>query len=194
MNKQMFLDGLRSALSSLPPDEIEKTLAYYGEIIDDRIEEGMSEEEAVASMEPIEVLAARVIDEAPPMNKAVRKAKTSGISTVWLVILAILGFPIWFPLLIALCSAAIAIFAALLVVMIALIAVVVGLAVGGIFAVTTGLFASWATGPYILLIIGSGMLLVGIAILLFFPVMYLIKGIWAGLVALARKIRSWFRR
>lgn len=194
MNRQTFLDGLRSALNQLPADEIEKTLSYYGEIIDDRIEDGMSEDEAVASMEPIEVLASRVINDAPPMNKAVRKAKASGIPTgVW-VVLTIIGFPIWFPLLIAIFAVLFSVFVALIAIIVALFAVVIGLGLGGIVTVITGIAAGWLTGPVALLMIGAGLLITGLAILLAFPVAYLIKGVWAGIKALGRKIRSWFKR
>ena len=68
-------------------------------MIDDRIEEGMSEEEAVASMEPIGVLAQRIINDSPTVNKAVRKAKQSSIPVGIWILLAILGLPIWLPLL-----------------------------------------------------------------------------------------------
>ena len=37
MNKQIFLDGLRTAISSLPPEEVNKTLAYYAEIIIEQV-------------------------------------------------------------------------------------------------------------------------------------------------------------
>ena len=45
MRKQEFLAQLRKALSGLPQDEIEERLTFYGEMIDDRMEEGLSEEE-----------------------------------------------------------------------------------------------------------------------------------------------------
>ena len=45
MNKQEFLAELRRGLSGLPRDDIEERLSFYGEMLDDRIEEGLSEEE-----------------------------------------------------------------------------------------------------------------------------------------------------
>ena len=70
MDKRTFLDGLRTALVSLPASEIDKTVAYYEEMIDDRIEEGMSEEEAVASMEPIGVLAQMCIRDSRSIDQS----------------------------------------------------------------------------------------------------------------------------
>ena len=49
MNKQEFLSQLRKGLAGLPQNDIEERLAFYGEMIDDRIEEGLSEEEAVSA-------------------------------------------------------------------------------------------------------------------------------------------------
>ncbi|MBR5538496.1 MAG: hypothetical protein IKU61_01205 [Clostridia bacterium] len=47
MNKQEFLEELRKGLSGLPKEDVRERLNFYGEIIDDRIEEGLTEEEAV---------------------------------------------------------------------------------------------------------------------------------------------------
>ena len=46
MNKQEFLNQLRSGLNGLPHEEIEERVMFYSEMIDDRVEEGLSEEDA----------------------------------------------------------------------------------------------------------------------------------------------------
>ena len=46
MNKEQFLAELQKGLSGLPQAEIDDRLAFYGEFIDDHMEEGMTEEEA----------------------------------------------------------------------------------------------------------------------------------------------------
>ena len=50
MNKETFLSELKKGLSGLPADDVNERLAFYGEMIDDRVEESMSEEEAVAGI------------------------------------------------------------------------------------------------------------------------------------------------
>ena len=50
MQKQAFLDALRSQLAGLPEAEINERLNFYSEMIDDRMEEGLTEEEAVDAM------------------------------------------------------------------------------------------------------------------------------------------------
>lgn len=64
MSREQFLNDLKAALKGMKEEEIEGVLAYYGEMIDDRTEAGMSEEAAVCAMEPVDVIASRVLGEA----------------------------------------------------------------------------------------------------------------------------------
>ncbi len=48
MDKAGFLEELRQRLSGLPREELEERLSFYGEMLEDRMEEGLTEEEAVA--------------------------------------------------------------------------------------------------------------------------------------------------
>lgn len=50
MTKQEFLLRIRNGLAALPKEDIEKSVEYYREMIDDRMEDGLSEEEAVAAI------------------------------------------------------------------------------------------------------------------------------------------------
>ena len=50
MRKQEFLDRLERLLACLPADQVAESKAFYAEVIDDRMEDGMTEEEAVAAM------------------------------------------------------------------------------------------------------------------------------------------------
>lgn len=42
MNKNEFLSALKARLSALPPNELEERLEFYSEMLEDRIEEGLS--------------------------------------------------------------------------------------------------------------------------------------------------------
>ncbi|MBO7632200.1 MAG: hypothetical protein J6S78_07730 [Lachnospiraceae bacterium] len=53
MNKKEFSELLRTSLAGLPQRDIEERVAFYEEMIDDRLEEGMSEEEAVRMVGPV---------------------------------------------------------------------------------------------------------------------------------------------
>ncbi len=50
MSKWEFIDELCRRLRLMPVEEAQRTVMFYSEAIDDRIEDGMSEEEAVASL------------------------------------------------------------------------------------------------------------------------------------------------
>lgn len=50
MNKQQFVEALNALLAALPVEERARLISYYTEMIDDRIEEGMPEAEAVAAL------------------------------------------------------------------------------------------------------------------------------------------------
>ncbi|MDR0936763.1 MAG: DUF4097 family beta strand repeat-containing protein [Oscillospiraceae bacterium] len=51
MNKAEFLAELRTQIAARAPEDLERTVSYFAEIIDDRVEDGMSEAEAVATLE-----------------------------------------------------------------------------------------------------------------------------------------------
>ena len=101
MNKQDYLDALRRALEQMPPEEWEKQLAYYDELICDMCEDGMSEEEATARLGNPGAVAQELLA-ALPLSTLVKTRISSGGSLSPLVIaLLVLGFPLWFPLLVS---------------------------------------------------------------------------------------------
>ena len=63
MDKQEFLRRLRQGLSGLPREELEDRLIFYSEIIDDHMEEGLSEEQAVLAVGPIGEIVEQVLGE-----------------------------------------------------------------------------------------------------------------------------------
>ena len=56
MTKMQFLLSLHDKLTGLPRDEVEQRLNFYSEMIEDRMEEGLSEEEQYASLVHLSVL------------------------------------------------------------------------------------------------------------------------------------------
>lgn len=55
MTRDEFLGRLGELLACLPAEQVEETKAFYAEAIADRMEDGMSEEEAVAAMGTVDV-------------------------------------------------------------------------------------------------------------------------------------------
>ena len=61
MTRVEFLTQLDHKLSALSKEEADQYLDYYAEMLADRMEDGMSEEEAVASLESVDTIAARIL-------------------------------------------------------------------------------------------------------------------------------------
>lgn len=63
MTRAQFLNDLYHRLESLTREQAEQHLTYYAEMLADRMEEGMSEEQAVESMEDLDTIARRILEE-----------------------------------------------------------------------------------------------------------------------------------
>ena len=121
MTKQEFLSELERALGKLPHAEVEQAIAFYDEAISDRMEDGLSEAEAVADLGPVDEIAAQIAAETPPIPRAIARANT-GSRTLNIVLLAAFS-PIWIPIVLALAAAALAVYVAIWAVIAALWAV-----------------------------------------------------------------------
>ncbi len=99
MKKTEFLSQLRQKLSILPQHDVEKTLEYYSEMIDDYIEGGYSQEAAVAKMGSVNDVAAQILagERTPVYQAPIAQKQKKNSLVIWLLIL---GFPVWLPLLI----------------------------------------------------------------------------------------------
>lgn len=62
MTRVQFLNDLYHHLYGLTQEQAEQHLTYYAEMLADRMEEGMSEADAVASMEDVETIARRIME------------------------------------------------------------------------------------------------------------------------------------
>lgn len=123
MNKSEFARELRRALGKLPSYEVEQSINFYTEAIEDRIEDGMTEHEAVAALGSVDAIAAQIIAETPPIPKAIAKANT-GSRTLNIVLLAVLS-PIWVTLALAFAITVLSIYLAIWSVIVALWAAVI---------------------------------------------------------------------
>ena len=104
MKKEAFLNELRSRLYGLPQGDLDDRIAFYGEMIDARIEDGMSEEDAVAGMESIDQIVSQIMSEIPLSQLVINKVQPKKKKKTWKIVLLICLFPIWFPFFIAFAS------------------------------------------------------------------------------------------
>ena len=65
MTKAQFLSELRQRLSDLPYADQKRSLDYYSEMIDDRVEDGLSEEDAVKRIGSPAAAATQIMQDMP---------------------------------------------------------------------------------------------------------------------------------
>lgn len=100
MNKQEFISLLEKRLFQLPQVEKEHLLNYYNETIEDRMEDGMSEAEAVASLDSIETIVKQVFAERDlQMEEEAVQAAAGNRKRGWKMTALVLLFPFWMTLL-----------------------------------------------------------------------------------------------
>lgn len=191
MSKADFLVQLRAALQRLPQHEVDQSISYYAEMIDDRIEDGMTEEQAIASLGNINDIALQIINESPVVPKAIAKANT-GSRTLNIVLLVVFS-PIWVPLAISFFAIVLSIYLSIWVVIFSLWVVVFSLVVGGLAAIVSAIPVLAFSSPITaLFVVGSGLACVGIGLFCFFGVLAVSKGLFELTKLFARKIRSLF--
>ena len=193
MNKLAFLAELRDRLSGLPGEDIGRSMDFYSEMIDDRMEEGLSEEEAVRAIGPIDDVVAQILMETslPKLVKA--KAKRRRSPKVWEIILLILGSPIWLPLCIV-ALVLLLVFYLLLWVMVLMLYVVdlsvAAAGLSGLLGAFVQVFSGrWAQGAFLF---GGGLACAGLAVLLFFGCNIGAKGVLLLSKKMLRGIKACF--
>lgn len=166
MTKQELLAALRARLSGLPASELEERLAFYSESIDDRIEDGLSEEEAVAALGTVEEIASQILAEIPLARIVKEKARPKKRLSAWEITLLAVGSPIWLSLLIAAFAVILSVYLSLWSVVISLWGIFASLAGSALGLIAVGIFAF--DSPAILLVIGVGLICAGLSIFMFF--------------------------
>lgn len=91
MNKQEFLYQLEEGLIRLDASERDQFVLYYDELIEDYLEDGASEEEAVNKLGKPSRIASKILEEAFEEGSFRQKKRLSPL----MVMLLIIGFPLW---------------------------------------------------------------------------------------------------
>lgn len=178
MNKEQFLSTLRERISGLPQEEIKKSLDYYSEMIDDRIEDGMTEEQAVAEIGSVEDAVSQILSE-QSLGKLVRaKVKPSRALRGWEIVLLILGSPLWLPLILAALAVFLSFYLVIWAVIITLYAVDLAFGISGIAGLIGAVMLLTMGRPMqLLMLLGIGLVLIGLTVLLFFAFTLLARAI-----------------
>lgn len=177
MTKREFLNELRKRLSDLNDADFEASVAYYEEMINDRMEDGLTEEEAVKEIGTPAEAAAHILEEMP-LGKLIRaRVNAKSKLPVWAIILLCVGSPIWLSLLIAAASVVLSVYISLWAVIASLWATDFALAISGVatvLALPVFCFQGFVlTG---LASIGAGFMSAGLSIFLFFGCLAATRG------------------
>ena len=199
MNKFDFLTQLQARLWALPEEDKQRSVDYYGEMIDDRMEDGLSEEEAVAAIGDLDEIVQQILTETPRPPATVKKEgeqkKQKRKVSWWETLLLVLGFPVWGSLLIAVSAVIFSVWISLWSVVIALYATAFALAACAIGLPVAAFSLLWIHryGKCAVLV-GGALVCAGLAILIFLLSNLAAKGlaaltklIWNGITGIFRR-------
>ena len=176
MTKQEFVSSLRQRLALLSKQELDDRINFYSEIIDDYIEDGLSEEDAVSKLGTIDEVVNEILKDTSIIKLAKNKFKPKRKLETWVIVLIILGFPIWFTLLVSLLSIVFSLYVSFWSIVISLWGVfttLIGLGIGGIISGLIFLLTpSSMTG---LLLLAVGLVCSGLSVYCYFGVVSLTK-------------------
>lgn len=192
MKSGEFISRLNAALAQLPPDERSAAVSYYEEYFSDAADD----ERAVIKLGSPESVAETILKEyggataAPKTETPSPKPKNK--TNILLLVLAILGFPVWFPVLIAVSATLFSIVVACIAVLAALAVSGLGMFIAGICLVAVGFAAILRLSPADgLFLLGTGLVLgaVGAAlcVVMFWAVVKATPPLVNGLVNLCKK-------
>ena len=185
MTKLEFILALNEQLSAYPKAEVQQRLSFYSEMIEDRMEDGLSEEEAVAAVGDVAHIAAEIAAELTPEEApkpAPKEWKT------WVIVLLIAGSPVWLSLAVAAFSVALSLFVSIWAVIISLWAVFGALIACGVCGILCGI--GFAFGGYIfpgLALVAAALVCAGLSILAFFGC----KAVTDLTVTLTKRLFTW---
>lgn len=167
MKKEEFLAELRSKLSGLPKEDIDNRIEFYNEMIEDRIDEGKSEEEAVADIGAVDEIVNEIAKDTSLAKLMKERIRPKRALRAWEIVLIVLGFPLWLPL--VLVGIVLALVAYLLIWILVLVTYAgeIGL-IGWSIASLVAFFGSLSQGAFSWMYLGASIMAAGGAILLFF--------------------------
>lgn len=189
MEKKQFLKELERRLSVLPDEEVEGYKSFYSEAIDDRVEDGKSEAEAIDDLGGIDEVINQILSEKSITSLVKQKYKPRRRVRPIEIILLILGFPVWFPLMVTFLALLFVAYLLVWVFVIVTYSIEISLGAVGIAGVVV-FFGAWQDGILNYGYLGYGLLGLGGTILFFFVCKFATK----VTIKLAKKIALGVKR
>lgn len=179
MNKNEYLDSIKSKLQGLPEKDIQSAIEYYEEAIEDRVEDGLTEEQAINAVGTPDEIAEKILLDSSIPKLITAKAKPKRTLKGWEIALIIIGSPLW--LTVALCLLVVFLWVIIFIfcMILTVIAVVLGLILGALGGVAGGIAQLFnGYGMNALITIGVSMVILGIGLLLSLPLKAAVTGLW----------------
>ncbi len=184
MTKQMFEITLRDSLGSrrLPQEEIARSVEFYLEMIDDRIEDGMEEEAAVEALGSPQDLAEQILSEqawhtvlGSKVKHTYEKSKAPVLKTLFWVL-----SPVWIGLLLAFGVLILALYITEVAVLILSAVGVFCIGACGVAGIGMSvlIFVQAANPATALAFLGIGIFMIGALILILLPAKAILRVIW----------------
>lgn len=178
MTKLNFLLKLNERLSALPKEDVEEHLNFYREMIDDRMEDGLTEEEAVRKIGSVDEIVSRIMEDIPVSAVIKQKFIPKRKLSVFEIMLLVLGSPLWLSLLIAAFAVLLSVYVVLWSIVISLWAVFVSVMVSGIGVILGGTVLICQSFSAVGIAgIGVGIIFLGLSVLFFLGCKAITKGI-----------------
>lgn len=187
MNKNEYMLELESALRHLPNEEREDALSYYREYFEDagpgkesEVIEELGDPKTVAS-QIITNVAIKRLDEP-------KRAAKKGLSTLWIVILALCAAPVGLPVLLAFLLFGLALVIFVVAIVAACMTAGVTFTFAGVISLVAGIFflpSQTANGIFVL---GSALCETGLGVFLILGACICCKGIFGGLARQIKKL------
>lgn len=175
MDRYDFFVELNERLTGLPQEDIDKTIDFYGEMIDERVEDGMSEQEAVAQIGTPPQIAESIWKDMPFTKVLKARVKRKSLSTGNILLLA-LGSPIWLALGIVVLAGLLSVYVCLWAAVISLWAVQITFIAGAAAGILSGtVYFIQANVGGGLFLLGCGILLIGLAVFMHYACVYASK-------------------
>lgn len=184
MTKRQFLYALNKELACLAPEDRAESFEYYSEIIDDRIESGVPEREAVGALGDVKSVAENIISDMPVSKLVKSRFRSKRSSSPAKVVLIVIGGLIIVPIIIAIIASVFSVYVSFWVIAISLLVSALACAISGVCGVFLSALYTFTVG------FAEGMWLLGaslVALGLVFPLFLLGKWLAIGTAWLVKK-------
>ncbi len=193
MTRLEFKSELSRRLEVIPFAERQKTLDYYDEMICDRVDDGMSEAEAVAAMGSIDEIAVEILSQLsyPPAEVEEKSPEKPDRSKKALaILLAAVLSPIWIPASVAIILTILAIVGCAAAALATLVAMIAAAALSGIALIGHSVYLTFtATLSYALLELGVGIACIGLGLVM----LPLVWKLGEAMLACVRRFAAWVK-